>query len=314
MDLAPDHRTRRLRNGAEVIAGTAFFVDEVQRNYAALGFHDPCVVKHGIRMFDWQPYFVARAAPMGRVPGPMVAAAFGVFPLDRVSTAIEQGWRVTDPPTILEARLSGVTAALTRILGPDPPGARRATEILRRSVDHGDVAGRPLYGGLRSVPYPGTVVGDLWHACTLYREHRNDVHISAWTTAGLTGAQACLLNDVRQGLGLKTYVRTRGWDDDTLDTAVADLRRRGLVDDNGMTEAGAELREWIEAATDTQQSPLCDAIGDDLDELLALLAPLRSALLDAGAYPGRTFVERTAQDRRRPSGGDPEGSAAGLPV
>lgn len=299
MDIQPDLRTRRLRNVAEVVAGTAFFVDEVQRNYAALGFHDPGFEKHGLRMFDWQPYFVARAAPMGRVPAEVVAAAFGVFPLGRIAEAVDEGWARTDPPSILAARLEGVQAALTRILGADPPGARRATELLRQGVDHADVAGRPLYGGLRSLPYPGTVVGDLWHACTLYREHRNDVHISAWTTAGLSGAQACLLNDVRQGLGLKTYVRTRGWSDEELDVALDDLQRRGLVDEVGMTETGRELREWIESATDRQQSGLCDAIGgdDSFEELVGLLGPLRAAIVEARAYPGRQFVEKTAEER-----------------
>lgn len=294
MELVPDRRTRRLRNVTEIVAGTAFFVEEVQRNYAALGFHDPSFEKHGLRMFDWKPYFLARAAPMGNVPGEVVAAAFGVFPIERIVPAVQEGWKLTDPKTMLAARLRGVEAALTRILGENPAGAGRATELLRRGVDHADVAGRPLYGGLRAVRYPGTVVGDLWHACTLYREHRNDVHISAWTTAGLTGPQACLLNDVRQGLGLKTYVRTRGWSDEQLDAALEVLRRRGLVDDVAMTPAGIELREWIEAATDIQQSPICDAVGEDFDELIQLLDPLRKAILDARAYPNRTFIERTA--------------------
>ena len=297
MDVAADLRTRKLRNVVEIVAGTAFFVEEVQQNYAALGFHDPGFEKHGLRMFDWQPYFIARAAPMGRVPGEVVAAAFGVFPLARIVASVEAGWLVTDPATILAARLNGVEAALTRILGADPPGARRATELLRLSVDGADVAGRPLFAGLRSLPYPASVVGALWHACTLYREHRNDAHIAAWTTAGLSGAQACLLNDVRQGLGLKTYVRTRGWSDDELDAALAGLRRRGLVDDVAMTPAGRDLREWIEAATDTQQSPICDAIEPHLDQLIALLGPLREAIIKARAYPGRDFVERTASDR-----------------
>lgn len=296
-DVLADHRTRKLRNVAEVLAGTAFFVGEVQQNYAALGFHDPGFEKHGLRMFDWQPYFIARAAPMGRVAGEVVAAAFGVFPLARIVGAVQAGWALTDPATILAARLSGVEAALTRILGEDPPGARRATELLRRGVDRADVAGRPLFAGLRSLAYPTTVVGALWHACTLYREHRNDAHIAAWTTAGLSGAQACLLNDVRQGLGLKTYVRTRGWSDEELDAALDGLRRRGLVDDVGMTSAGHELREGIEALTDRQQGPICDVIEPDLDELIALLGPLRQRIVDAGAYPGRSFVERTAEDR-----------------
>ena len=298
MDIVPDPRTRRLRNVAEVVAGTAFFVDEVQRAYAVLGFRDPGFVRNGLRMFHWQPYFLARAAPMGQMPGEVIAAVYGVFPLSRVVSAVEEGWTMTDAPTILATRLEAVTAGLTRILGPEPEGARRATEILRRGVDHAEVSGRALYAGLRSLPYPGTVVGDLWHACTLYREHRNDVHISAWTTVGLTGAQACLLNDLRQGLGFKTFVRTRGWSEEELVAAVDGLSGRGLVEGETMTPAGHELREWIEAATDRQQSPILDAIGDDLDELIELLTPMRTAIIDDGAYPGRTYVRTTAEDRR----------------
>jgi hypothetical protein len=301
MEIEPDHRTRRLRNVAEPVAGIAFFADEVQRNYAALGFADPGFVKNGLRMFHWQPYFLARAAPMGQVPGEVIAATFGIFPAERVVAAVSEGWQMTDAATILDVRLRSAEAALTRILGAEPAGARRATELLRRGVDQADLAGRPLYAGLRSLPYPGSVVGDLWHACTLYREHRNDVHISTWNTAGLTGVEACLLNDLRQGLGLKTYVRTRSWSDDQIDTAVDHLQARGLVDGEGMTPAGVELREWIEAATDRQQSPICDAIGDDLDELVALLGPMGQAIVAANAYPGRSFVTKTANDNRRPT-------------
>ena len=121
---------------------------------------------------------------------------------------------------------------------------------------------------------------------------------SAWTTAGLTGAQACLLNDLRQNLGFKTFVRTRGWSEEELQVAVAGLERRGLTAGETMTPAGHELREWIEAATDAQQTPICDAIGDDLDELLALLDPMRRAVLADGAYPSSNYVHTTAKDRK----------------
>jgi hypothetical protein len=298
MDMAPDHRTRRLRNLAEPVAGVGFFVDEIQRAYATLGFPDPGYVRNGLRMFHWQPYFLARSAPMGQLPGEVIASVFGVFPLHRVVEMVDQGWAMTDAPTMLATRLEAATAGMTRILGAEPEGAARATEILRRGVDHADVSGRALYAGLRSLPYPGTTVGDLWHACTLYREHRNDVHISAWTTAGLTGAQACLLNDLRQNLGFKTFVRTRGWSEDELQAAVADLERRGLIEGETMTGAGHELREWIEAATDRQQSPILDAIGDDLDELLGLLSPMRDLILADGAYPSSNYVRTTAKDRK----------------
>ena len=88
MDMAPDHRTRRVRNMVESVAGVGFFVDEIQRAYAGLGFHYPGFVRDGLRMFNWQPYFLARSAPMGQVTGEVVAATFGIFPLHRVLRAV----------------------------------------------------------------------------------------------------------------------------------------------------------------------------------------------------------------------------------
>ena len=117
MDLAPDHRTRKLRNQADVIAGVGFFADEIQRAYAGLGFRDPGFVRNGLRMFNWQPYFLARSAPMGTVSGEVVAATFGVFPLHRVLANVAEGLQLADYPTMLATRLEATTAAMTRILG-----------------------------------------------------------------------------------------------------------------------------------------------------------------------------------------------------
>lgn len=47
----------------------------------------------------------------------------------------------------------------------------------------------------------------------------------------------------------------------------------------------AGLRESIEVATDLQMVPLLDAIGDDLDELVALLEPWAVTIVTAGGFP-----------------------------
>jgi len=52
-----------------------------------------------------------------------------------------------------------------------------------------------------------------------------------------------------------------------------------------LTDAGRELRESIELATDAQMAPAVEALGADLPELAALLEPWATAVMDAGGYP-----------------------------
>ena len=53
------------------------------------------------------------------------------------------------------------------------------------------------------------------------------------------------------------------------------LQGRGLLNKagDGFTDEGRELREGIELATDLSMAPTMDALGEDADELFALLAP-----------------------------------------
>ena len=80
-------------------------------------------------------------------------------------------------------------------------------------------------------------------------------------------------------------MRTRGWTSEQTDRAIDRLRERGLVEGDGFTPAGQELRASIEEATDRQERAIVTAIGDDADELFALLTPWSKAIVDSGGYP-----------------------------
>ena len=58
-----------------------------------------------------------------------------------------------------------------------------------------------------------------------------------------------------------------------------------LVDGDGFTPAGVELRASIEETTDRGEQRVVDALADDADELLALLEPWARAVVDSGGYP-----------------------------
>ena len=293
-----DRRTRLVRNLVEPAAGIAFFAPEVHSRYAALGFNDPGGEIQGVRQFDWTAYFAARAACMGEVSGLVAAAAFGVFPRTRVADAVDGAWRLTTPGALLEARLAGTAAAVRRLLEADPDQLDRAANLLDEGLAAAPIAGRPLFAGLRSLPVPDDPAGRWWRLCDQYREHRMDAHVAAFAAAGLDGCEACLLNDLRQGLGLGTYVYTRGWSKSDVAAAADRLVGLGLLADGALTPEGRQMRESLEAATDLAQSPIVDAMGD-LAKFQELVGPWPQQIIDRYGYPGRRMVESIASSVAR---------------
>ena len=147
--------------------------------------------------------------------------------------------------------------------------------------------GRALFSGLLSLGYPDDEVGAFWRAADLVREHRGDSHIAAWIDADLNACEIGVLTDPWRGQPLKSWVRSRGWTEDELDAACDYLRSRGLLDGDELTAAGWDLREDIESATDHMERRVVDALGDDADELFALLDPWCDQIVATGGYPRR---------------------------
>jgi hypothetical protein len=117
------------------------------------------------------------------------------------------------------------------------------------------------------------------------REHRGDSHTCAWVSHGVDAVEITLLTELWWRLPLNSYVRTRGWTDEQTGRAIERLRERGLVEGDGFSATGQELRASIEDATDRQERAIVVAIGDDSDELFALLAPWSKAVVESGGYP-----------------------------
>ncbi len=273
-DAVLRERARRLRDAVEPICGNVYFAPEAQAGYAEYG------------LSWWPGYFGSRGACLGRVPGAVVASAFGVFNPAIVVPAVDEAWAKAGPAALLSARERGAVASLTRILGADPPGAERATELLRRGADAAGFEGRSLFAGLRSLGWPGTVLGDLWRSCDLVREHRGDTHIAAWTAAGLFPVEAQLLIELWWRMPARVYTRTRGWSEEAMDEGYTSLKDKGIVDaSNEFTPAGVSFREAVEWATDAGERSVLEAIGDDFDELLELLTPWAEAVVAAKGYP-----------------------------
>jgi hypothetical protein len=294
MDMStPDAATvrrvsRELWNLIEPLASSVYFVPEAQAAYAALGLDD-----------FGSGYFGSRSACMGQVSAPVVAATFAVFNPAIVRPAIDKAWSTTTASALVDARLRGQTEALTRIFTtagvmPDVGTMKRATEIMWRAAEAVATsaeafAGKPLFAGLYSLGLPGDGgVGDLWRAADTLREHRGDSHVVAWTAMRLSAVEVTLLTELWWGGKVGRYIRTRGWDDAAIAAGISSLQTRGFLttdEQPQFTGAGEEVRAVIEEMTDQGESIVVASIGDDADELFAILEPLTAAILAGGGYP-----------------------------
>ena len=280
-------KARRLRNAVEPVAAGVYFAPEAHQAYEALGFDGSPVTQDGVARPELKSYFTSRSACMGQVPGEVVAAAFGCFNPKVVVPAVRAGWQVTSRAAILAAREQGATQMLRRVLGEQPEGLGRVTSLLRRAADAAAWAGRPIYGGLRSLGFPGHPLGEMWRAADLLREHRGDSHVIAWAVGGADAVEILLLTEQWWGLPARSYTPTRAWTGADMDAGFARLQRRGLMTGEQLTDAGRAFREEVEVRTDELERPLLDALDDDLDELLDHLDAWSEAIIAAGSYPQR---------------------------
>ena len=281
-------RARRLRNGVEPLAAGVYFAPEAHAAYTGLGFDASPAVADGVARPEVKSYFTSRGACLGQAAGEVVAAAFECFNPAVVVPAVAAGWQIADHESLLAAREQGATAMLRRVLGEQPDGVVRATQLLRRAADRAPWAGRPVYSGLRSLGFPDHPLGALWRAADLVREHRGDSHVISWAVADADAVEILLLTEQWWGLPARAYAPSRGWGAADLDAGFVRLQRRGLMTpEEQLTDAGRAFREEIEVRTDELERPLVEAVGDNLDELLEALDAWSEAVISSGSYPQR---------------------------
>jgi hypothetical protein len=279
------HPARTLGSVLEPFVGQVYFAPECHAAYEALGFDGSPRSLDGVAAPDGPAYFTSRGSILGQAPGRVVAAAFAVFNPEVVEPCVELGWQRTDAATIGAARAEGAVGQLRRILGDAPEGLDRVNELLARAVEPLRPEGRPLYSGLAAMDVPDDALAAAWRRGDMLREYRGDCHTAAWISAGLDATEIGLLTELYWGLPLRSYSRTRAWTNEQFDAATERLEARGLVRDGAFTGEGRALRESIEERTDEQVAPALDALGDDADELFALLGPWSRAVREGKGYP-----------------------------
>jgi hypothetical protein len=268
---------RRMWRLLETLHSIVYFAPEAKPTYGAVGLKG-----------YWMGYFASRSAPMGRPSAEEVTAAFYNFKPKMVARAIPDAWSFSTPEDVLRARLQVVDIAWHRLL-PDEPKEeiRDAVDLLRKALERCDPAGRVLFAGHASLPWPETHHLALWHAATLYREYRGDGHVALLLAHEIGPREALVLSVASGAMARDAMQPYRGWTDEEWDEAVDGLVRRGLVrSDATLTDTGVALKRDLEAATDRLSSaPWDDLDGDEMATLERTLAPLARAVVEGGGIP-----------------------------
>ncbi|MGW4063686.1 SCO6745 family protein [Amycolatopsis sp. NPDC004747] len=262
---------RRLWAAVEPLHAVVYFAPETAEAAKAAGLRG-----------YWMGYFAGRLAPLGPIdPGPAAAMLFGFAPA-MVARALPDAWSFAAPEAVLGSRMEAVAAALRPVAGD----VEELSALLWRAADAGEFGGRPLAAAWASVPKPADPVARLWLATTILREHRGDGHVLAAVHAGLTGLETTLTHVGAGVIARAGIQRHRGWSDAEWDAAVDRLRVRGILDSGGvLTEAGRDLRRGIEDDTDRLAAAPVEALGADVERVLALAVPLSRAVIDGGVVP-----------------------------
>lgn len=255
-----------------------YFAPEARKAFDGLGFHG-----------FWMGYFAARSAPFGVVPPEVVTAAFYNFTPERVAKALPAAWQVATPADALRARVESAVAALRRY-GVTDDEADVAATLAAKAARGAPLDGRPLFAANTALDWPDEPLAKLWHAATLLREQRGDGHVAVLMTHQVSGRESNVLHAAAGRVPQEMIMRSRDYDDQLWNHYCDRLTRRGLLDGDGrLTEAGSELKQRIEDATDRIALSALDALDDDeVEALFQALTPITRKVVAAGDVPAAT--------------------------
>lgn len=269
---------RRLRDAVEPLAMVTVWSEAAsgERDAAGLDF--------------LAGYVGGRGSSLGDVEGAVVAATFGVFEPGFLADLWARARASCSVAQLRDARERAAGTALRAALdGVDVDEVEAVVGTLRAGLAGADVLGRALFAGQDALPWPVDPHARLWHAASLLREHRGDVHLAACVAAGLDAVEVNVLTELRAGFDLLEYTSTRGWSRAAMDAAVTRLRARGLLDGDGdrtvLSPEGRRVREDVEDATDRGQRGVVEALGSALDPLVATLDAWSDAVVARGWFP-----------------------------
>jgi hypothetical protein len=239
----------------------------------------------------WRAYMTYRSAPMGRVEPSVVAATFYNFAPPVVASALPSAWDSVTPQQAISLRDDCIDRALRRALGDmiHADEVVEAAELALAGIDGTSNGARPLFASHADLPVPDEPHLRLWHASTLWREHRGDGHNLALAAADIDGLECHVLLAAKGVGGQEIIEKIRGWSLPQWQAAQKSLAERGILDiAGGYTDAGKTVHDGIESQTDDLAREPRERLGPiRANRLTELMGPIVGRLIASGAVPGR---------------------------
>jgi len=227
-------------------------------------------------------YIASRCAPLAAAGADVVAAAcYSIHPAF-VRFSLETAAAHTTFEAVYEARNDAAEVGLARLAPEIGDVLARLAPDLWRVVDELPLAARPMFAAHRGWPrHEDRPVLSAWLALNAIREWRGDSHWAVLAAEDVTGVEAGLLHEAYLGYPGDWIPRSRGADDDALESAWRRLESRGFVTDGRVNGDGVAFREELERRTDR----LCDAgwnmLGDGATgDFLAAVEPISDRFVD----------------------------------
>ena len=238
------HLARRAAFASHRLVGWIFWDPVGVANYEALG------VPNGVGY-----YIATRAAPLAAAGSDAVTAAFGSIHPEFITISLDLCRQHTTWEQAAEARNDAVRQGLSTYVPEIVEPLAHMAGPLWDAVDHMEAAGRVLFAAHRSWARPRTDTVEegalsAWLAINCIREWRGDTHWAIQAAGGLSPIACGVLDGAWRGYEDDWLPKSRGASEDAVWLARQELRDRGLIDDNGLTEAGREYRTTSEAHLD----------------------------------------------------------------
>ena len=246
-------------------------------------------------------YFGNRLAALGNIgPHHAVAVLFGFDP-SYVARAIPEVWSVADAAKVTTARFTAADLTLSRILGEAASSSamKSCAESARRMVENLEFAGSPMAAAHRDLPYPDEPMMQLWHSCTVLREHRGDAHWRATAAQLIDPVECHLLHAADGAMPEDMLQRVSGWSDAAWIAATERLRSRGLIEaaELSLTVTGRRTKAAIESATDESAARCFAAGGSDAPrQLREDMRPWTDLIMDSGVIGAWKLREELWKD------------------
>jgi hypothetical protein len=250
---------KRNARSVQTSIGWIFWDPGAVKRFGALGLPGPV------------GYIAARCAPLAPAGPDAVIAAFGsisplairtTFAMVEATTSFDDAWSERN-----DAVLEGLNAHAPDLVGVLAAGAEAWWSI----VEQLPATGRTFFASHLRMKRPEDPTLSGWHAINCIREWRGDTHWAIVAANGLSGIEASILHNAWLRYEPDWLPTSRGSSPDEIAQGLILLEEKGLAIDGRVNDAGLDLRQHLEDATDSMTIRPWQLLGEASSEEFAVL-------------------------------------------